>query len=198
MKALQVELTLTEPMLGTVSANPELYEEFIAAKAPEANGAEELSTIPDVDEETQKSTTVFHRHEDQPFIYDYQIKGFFKDACGMLRRVEKTASKALKAYKKEIDGLIFPTPRQIMLNLPDGGEITICCRPLRVQDRVGERVCLARSEQVPAGTTMVFEVNCLRPGLEPLIEEWLDYGKLRGLGQWRNSGMGRFDYKFIE
>jgi hypothetical protein len=25
-----------------------------------------------------------------------------------------------------------------------------------------------------------------------LVEEWLEYGELRGLGQWRNSGKGRF------
>lgn len=27
--------------------------------------------------------------------------------------------------------------------------------------------------------------------------EWLDYGKLRGLGQWRNSGKGRFTYELL-
>lgn len=27
--------------------------------------------------------------------------------------------------------------------------------------------------------------------------EWLDYGKLRGLGQWRNSGKGRFTYEIL-
>ena len=32
--------------------------------------------------------TVFPRTEDgRPFLYDYQIKGFFKDACGCLSRV---------------------------------------------------------------------------------------------------------------
>ena len=27
--------------------------------------------------------------------------------------------------------------------------------------------------------------------------EWLDYGQLRGLGQWRNSGKGRFRYTLL-
>ena len=32
---------------------------------------------------------------------------------------------------------------------------------------------------------------------EKLVREWLDYGKLRGLGQWRNSGKGRFEWKEV-
>ena len=33
--------------------------------------------------------------------------------------------------------------------------------------------------------------------LQKLVLEWLDYGKLRGLGQWRNSGKGRFTYELL-
>ena len=29
---------------------------------------------------------------------------------------------------------------------------------------------------------------------EKAVREWLDYGILRGIGQWRNSGKGRFTY----
>ena len=58
----------------------------------------------------------------------------------------------------------------------------------------GERVALAHSETVPAGTRMEFEV--LYMDIEALdgIIEWLDYGVEHGLGQWRNSGHGRFVY----
>ena len=31
-----------------------------------------------------------------------------------------------------------------------------------------------------------------------LVEEWLDYWALRGLGQWRNSGKGRATWQKIE
>ena len=27
--------------------------------------------------------------------------------------------------------------------------------------------------------------------------EWLDYGALRGIGQWRNSGKGRYTYEIL-
>ena len=50
--------------------------------------------------------TIFPRDNGVPIYWDYQIKGFFKDACGMLRKVTGSKSSKIKAYKKEIDGLI--------------------------------------------------------------------------------------------
>jgi len=31
-------------------------------------------------------------------------------------------------------------------------------------------------------------------GHEKLLREWLDYGQFKGIGQWRNSGKGRFEW----
>ena len=76
---------------------------------------EEVSAL-GADAVAEKAMTVFPRMEDgTPFLYDYQIKGFFKDTCGGLRKVKGTASEKIKAYKKEIDKLIFPEPRVIPL-----------------------------------------------------------------------------------
>ena len=192
---MKVRIVLQEEMLGTASANPDLYRDFIASKRPEGVDEQEIEDLPDVDEELGRQMTVFPRENDHPFLYDYQLKGFFKDACGMLRRVEGTASSKLKAYKKLIDGLIFVKPRKIIMKV---SEIGICERPLRAQTPQGERVALARSETVPAGTTLQFEIVCLDKKLENAVEEWLNYGELRGLGQWRNSGAGRFSWVRLE
>ncbi len=35
-------------------------------------------------------------------------------------------------------------------------------------------------------------------GAESLVREWLTYGRLRGLGQWRNSGKGRFTFEELD
>jgi len=197
---MRIELKFTEPLLGTATANPELFEQFIASKQPDAaKQGEEIDALPDVDEEVQRATTVFSRDDaGRPALWDYQIKGFFKDACGMLRRVRAAAngSGKLKAYKREIDGLVFVFPRRIPLLLPDGAELTTNQRPLRAQTAQGERVSLARSEEAPVGTRIRFEVECLDPDrLEPLVEEWLSYGSKRGLGQWRNASWGRFTWR---
>lgn len=120
MRILQCKLTTIEAMLGTASNNKELHSEFIASHAPDAPSREEEIAAVGVDEVIEKGTTVFSRNEDgRPILWDYQIKGFFKDACGVLRKVKGTKSSKIKAYKKEIDGLIFVQERQIPA--ADGG-----------------------------------------------------------------------------
>ena len=192
MKTLHVEVEFLEELLGTASANPDIHKEFIASQAPDApSRKEEVAAIgPEAVEE--KAMTIFPKEDGEPFTWDYQWKGYFKDSCGMLRRADKTKSAKLKAYKKEIDGLIFVKPRKIPLVLPEGGTIGECQRPLRASTAQGERIALAHSETVPAGTKQAFDVVLLRDDLEDLVREWLEYGRYHGTGQWRNSGKGRF------
>ncbi len=140
----------------------------------------------------EKSMTVFPKHNGKPFIYDYWIKGFFKYACGILARVDGTKSQNLKAYKKIINGTVFVQPRMLIL---DGKLGETCQRPLRAQTAQGERIALANSETVPAGTSFNCTIVLLDEKLEKHVREWLDYGQWSGLGQWRNSGKGRFSWK---
>ena len=192
MKTIEVKLTFLEGILGTCPNDEDIYRNYIGSKSPDASTiAEELMDLT-VDEVAERGMTVFPRDENgKPFIYDYQIKGFFKDACSMLRKISGTESSKLKAYKKEVDGLIFPNPRKIAID----GEVSVCQRPLRAQTPQGERVALAMSEEIAAGAQITFEVTCLQDSQIKLVKEWLDYGKLRGIGQWRNSGKGRFEWK---
>jgi len=208
MKTIKVRLTLLEGMLGTSPANEEVYRDFIGTKSPNAATVEDEVAALGVDAVADKGRTIFPRLDDgTPFLYDYQIKGFFKDACGMLSRLtgkdengkkKKAANESgkLTAYKKVIDGLIFPQPRQIPIIFD--GEIGDCQRPLRAQTAQGERVSLASSDEIPAGATMTFDVVCLDDSHVAAVREWLDYGILRGLGQWRNSGKGRYVWDEID
>lgn len=194
---MKVKITFNEPILGTWPANKEIAAEFIASKAPDANAVEDEINALGVDAVVEKGKTVFPKLDDgTPFLYDYQIKGFFKDSCGMLARVKTTESSKLKAYKKIIDGLIFVEPRTIpFLNYE---EILDCQRPLRAQTMQGERVSLANSEEIPAGASVEFEIMCFDKAHENAVREWLDYGRLRGIGQWRNSGKGRFSWEELD
>ena len=141
--------------------------------------------------------TMFPRNEaDQPIFWDYQIRGMFKDSCGMLKRVPSSQSAKIKAYKKEIDGLIFVEPRQIPIHL--SGPLGDCQRPLRASTPQGERVALAHSETIPAGSTITFTVKMLLPTHEKAVREWLDYGSLHDMGQWCNSGKGRYTWEEVE
>ena len=196
-KILKVKVTMFEEILGTASANPEIHREFIASKAPDAPSREEEVASIGANEVFEKGMTVFPRDaEGRPIAWDYQWKGFFKDACGALRKMPDSECSKIKAYKKEIDGLVFPQPRMIPIEFK--GEMGICERPLRGQTAQGERTALASSESIPAGATMTFEIKLLCPSHEKAIREMLDYGELRGFGQWRNSGKGRFTYEILE
>ena len=194
MKELKIRITFTEEVLGTSSNNPEIHDEFIASKAPDApSRAEEVEAL-GVDEVVEKSMTVFPKLEDgTPFVWDYQIKGFFKDTCGVLRKVTGSLSSKIKAYKKEIDGLVFVKERKIPFQ--NYGKIGECQRPLRGQTAQGERIALAHSETVQADSYIDLTIVCLKDDMMKAVKEWLDYGKFRGLGQWRNSGKGRFEWQ---
>lgn len=188
-------LTFIEGLLGTKAGNKELLEDYIASKRPEGIDQDELDSMPEFDEELEKGSTLFCREEGVPFIYDYQVKGFFKDTQSALARA---GIFKMSAFKKVIDGLIFPKPRKIRLNMPEGAEIGWCERPLRAQTMQGERISIARSEEVPPGTTLELTVMTMNPELWEIIELWLDYGEEKGLGRWRNSGKGRFTWERIE
>lgn len=192
-KILKVKITFLEPVLGTWPSNQNVARDFIASKSPDAATIEDEVAALGADAVADKGMTVFPRNENgEPVLYDYQIKGFFKDSCGMLARV----GGKLSAYKKVIDGLIFPQPRMIPIKV--NGKIGDCQRPLRAQTAQGERVSLANSEEIPAGSTCEFEILLMDESLENAVLEWLDYGVLRGIGQWRNSGKGRFTFDIID
>ena len=176
---IAVRLTLLEEALGMTPGDPEIYGNWIASKAPEPeNGAEEVGVIEGMDA-VEDATTCFPRTEDGvPFCWDYQIKGFFKDACSALRTV-------------------FVEQRRIPFQLPEGAECGRCERPLRASSASGERVALAASETVPAGTVLEFSILVMNPKDAETVREWLDYGALRGLFQWRNSGKGRFEWEEV-
>lgn len=195
MITYDVHLEFVEAVLGTASSDPEIHERFIASKAPDAKKmAEEIAEL-GVDAVEDRATTKFpHMEDGMPFLWDYQLKGFCKDACRMLRYDTKTASKKVTNYLKKIDGCVFPTPRRIALHIPDGMDATSCQRPLRAQTAQGERIALANSEELPAGTWCDFKVSTLIDDatFQKAIIEWFQYGYFRGIGQWRNSGKGRF------
>lgn len=208
MKNMKVKITFLEEVLGTSPANTEVYRDFIGSKAPDAAKlADEVAAL-GADTVANLGRTVFPRDENgQPFLYDYQIKGFFKDACSMLARcagkdpetgkkIPVNESSKMTAYKKVIDGTIFVSPRKIHLQF-QGGQTGELQRPLRAQTAQGERVSLACSETCPEGTVAEFTVCCLNDKDEAAVREWLDYGVLRGIGQWRNSGKGRFAWEEI-
>lgn len=207
---LKVRLVCTEPLLGTLPGNEEIARDFVLAKHPEQPQQDEEEAAAETvsaAEVLEKTSTMFSRLDGKPIMWDYQIKGFFKDACqamiisGAIKQevLKKVRLQSLWIYKKTIDLLVFVNPRRIELQIPGGvpKEMAFLERPLRGQTMRGERIALVRSEMLPAGTTLDITINTLDPNLMPYIKQWLDYGALRGLGQWRNGSYGRFSWGVV-
>lgn len=199
---MKIKITTTDGLLGTASANSELYEEFIGGKCADKDKVKEEIESLDTDELVEKTMTVFHKDKDNnPILYDYQIRGFIKEAIGAM--VEFGSYQIGKAklskftYKRFVDNFIFVTPREIQLMLPDSGVITTCTRPLRAETMRGARVALAHSEEVPEGTSLECTINVTEPKLMDLVKRALDFGEHKGIGQWRNSGKGRFNWEEV-
>jgi len=221
MKTVKVRLTFLEPMLGTLPADEEIYRDYIATKNPDRTPDQVDAEVKALSEEVKEASdevgrpiTTFARitlpdGSRIPAIYGYVLKGMFKNACSALRECEGTLSSELTSYKKKIDQLVF-----VNMNNPSGdpkspivlsdpsvyhdGILPICERPLRAQTPQGERVAISSSEEIPAGSTVDFEVTALNDLMFALVFEWLDYGKLNGLGCWHNAGRGRFTYEVLE
>lgn len=203
MTTMRVKLTFIDEVLGTVANDPEIHETYIASKAPDAPSREEEIAAIGVEEVVEKGKTVFPRDENgNPVFFNYQIRGFFKSACAALRSLSYTKSSKVKAYKKKVDTQVFVfadanDPANRMIPITVAGGMGDCQRPLRAQTMQGERVALANSESIPAGSSCEFDVVLYDPKDVPIVEEWLNHGRFNGIGQWRNSGKGAFTWQRI-
>jgi len=206
MGNMKVRITLVQEMLGTRNANPDVQLEHIIKKSgDEARIQEELEATPPEDT-VAKMTTVFPRMPEgmtgagKPIMWDYQMKGFLKEAARTLAELVKDVRIGKSKFSKLTSNRLFDCmvgvyPRHILLN----GEMgPIETRPLRVESWNGTRVALAASETMKAGTTFDVEIRALSDDLDPIIEQCLDYGAFKGLLQWRNAGFGRFTWARIE
>lgn len=186
----EVRFELLEPLLGTVPKDPDVYRKYIASKA-DGMIDEETATVPAGDAE-KSGWTGFHTDEDGLFLYNYAVLGFIKEAGNTLKE-----QVGIKALRSKIDQFVFVEPRRVRLAaLPDGK----LERPLRAMTMQGPRVTVVRSDYVAAGTRFAVAVRVLKNKeiSGEVIRQLLEYGRYRGLGQFRNGGYGRFTFEMSE
>ena len=191
-------------VLGAQAANPKVRSEFIASKAAKLEkGMEETSMLPEQSLET-KGLTVFLRDDGALCLSDYVIKGFLKEALKTLK-----GQIGIGMADSKVDNLILVTPAYLRFTR-NGQPVTeadgILERPLRAMTMQGPRVSVAASEIVEAGWELEFSITLIENAPTPksraltfdVIEEALDYGSFKGLGQWRNGQNGRFMWERVE
>jgi len=183
-----LKIVFTQPLLGS-QPQKDVATQFVQAKARDLGleVADEVETLPEM---LEKGTTVFHQLDGQRILYDYNFKGFLKESAQVQNGLE-----GVKALRSKVDNLVFVRPRQIVLHAPQG-KIEYLERPLRAQTAQGPRTSLARSEMLPAGTQFECELHVWPgPVSEKVLRGLLDYGRYKGIGQWRNGSYGQFEYE---
>ena len=188
-----MKIVLLDQMLGTVPKDKDTYEKYIAPKAPIVqNGIDEVETVPE-DTTSTPGYTGFMEDDDGPFIFNYMIKGFLKEAGNTLKDVSQLNIKALRS---KIDAFVFTGPRKIRLPKPEG----IVARSLRAQTAMGPRVTVVQSDYIPEGTLLECTITLLenKEIKEETLRAILDYGEFKGLGQFRNGSYGRFTYELTK
>ena len=214
MVKMKVQQTFIDNILGSSPSDPEVYQTYIASKSPDKQ--KELEAIREAvnnikeDDGTDEGQdapkyTIFPQHDGKRVIFPYQIKGMLKNAASACYRIG--GKNKLTAFKGKIDKLVFIKEDYIYYQLPEGTEVTILERPLRASTAQGERVALSASECLPKGTKIEFTMFILDDTLYKdgkgkqevsHIMNWLKYGVVNGLGQWHNSGKGRYIYKVLD
>lgn len=228
MDVYHIRMTFTEEALGTCSNNPELHDEYIASKAPDAMTREQEVAAIGVGDMVEKGMTVFPRNSDGvPIFWGYQIRGFAKEAmrnvkkhwpdseCAKIKANRQTVDNAIFVYYKAIpyvennksgkssrktNGVYYDMAIPVKMN---GGVVGDCQRPLRAETAQGPRVAIAHSESLPAGSQIEFYIEfapTLGKGVDTkeVLREIMDYAQLKGIGQWRNSGKGHAVWEYID
>lgn len=185
-------ITFTEPLLGSQPQKDVVREHIMRRRGIDPDAvADELETL---DETLERNTTAFHKRNGKPVLFDYVVKGFLKEAAATFNGRAEIGR--MKNARSKIDSYVFVYPREIPI-ITDSPTILVLERPLRAMTMQGPRVSVVRSEMLPAGARIECEIHVLAPDVisEQLLRALLDYGRYKGLGQWRNGGYGRFEYE---
>lgn len=94
----------------------------------------------------------------------------------------------------------FMVPDQDIVRDKDGKRV-LDERPIRFERAGKEQTAIAVSEQLPAGTEFgcILRVRKKSPLTEDALRKIFDFGKSKGLGAWRSSGMrGAYRFKLVK
>jgi len=156
-----------------------------------------------------KGTTVFFwdKEVNLPCIGDHMIYGFLKAAAEAIGRtlpskkgtplhsISYTQALVNQHVKCEKEFITFDKD----LKRNENGTPFHLQRSLRAMTAQGPRVSLAKSEVVPAGSSVSFTLKVMEnsPLTINILKRLFSYGEMTGLGQWRNKGHGQFVFEIF-
>lgn len=193
---VRFKISITEDLLGSWPADPDILTRYISSRAPDPLlQAEEGDSLPKRTPET--GLTVFPCDDTGVHLMNYHIKGYLKETGNILKD-----SLEIKNLRYKIEATVFISPRKIYLMRGDRHieePDDVLERPLRAHTAQGPRVTLVASELIKPQCTLEFDIDIVE-GLKGEIKPEtlcaiMDYGRFKGLGQWRNASYGTFSWE---
>ena len=201
----EVELEFITSLLAT-KPNKKVYMKWLAGKQveqmeKEGKPIDEIrDAVRQIEEglghhsgegDVAETFTTFCKDDKGIYLEAYMLKAFFKNAAWTMKKWGETTNLRSLVVK-----YLFVTTPKVYVEMPEGGVIEKCERPIRCQTAQGERISIGISDEVPAGTKLNFKFRVLKGQLGyDLIRALLDYGHYVGIGQWRTGDHGQFKYK---
>lgn len=197
------ELNESESLIRVLEER--LGKKFSDDQRKEMISSKLISLKETVDELDEKGVTVFFRDTaGMPCIGDHMIKGYMKSAGESIASVTDRKNGVLFGTKtftcSTINQHVTIKDQFITfskdLKRESSGKPAYLSRSLRGMTAQGPRVSIAKSEVVESGACLEFTLRVLKGSPIDLdsIKKIFDYGQISGLGQWRNSGYGQFNY----
>jgi len=153
---IKTHLSLIECLLGSTSGDPLIHSRFQQSQLQDAAlAAEEASVHPnkaqtpdhpteeELAEVVERSSTVFFSDQRGLFLFDYQIRGFIKEATLAMIELGEQKEVSKWSYKKVVDSFVFVYPRRIYLMRP-----TVDLAALPNQGMWEERKKIAKTESL--------------------------------------------------
>ncbi|GHU73354.1 hypothetical protein AGMMS49992_11630 [Clostridia bacterium] len=199
----------TSPLLGSQPVDREVRLKYLGSKS--AMAFEENADMPFSGD---KGTTVFLRDKEcggALYIGGHVMKGMFKEALSILQsQTSDGISIELKQPAAKVDNYVFIQPRKLWIQRSNDVFVVqpdrTFNRPVRIASLQGDRTALLLSElvelpwQFDARIELVTNKGSRVSG--PLSWEnllmALEFGSLKGFGQFRNGGYGTYTYTEIE
>lgn len=206
--------------IGTNPWDPDIHKSYVSDKITDpVERDRELKSLPKVEAadklEKRGVTVFFRRPEDgQLYIKNHMIKGYLKaagDAIRIARKLDPEAStgkgKGTKwgSISSKVDEHVTIDPIELIVHGKDGLPKTdadgLLVRSLRGETPQGPRVTIVKSEYLEPLSMISYTIYWRDGGpvTRDMIVDMMDQGEVFfGIGQWRNSGKGKFTWRIVE
>jgi hypothetical protein len=195
---MNVRIILTKELLAMSPGTQNLYADFIAGHAIDAQTREDEVNTLGAQEVTTKGRSVFDIINGKLVWPSRRWLGYFKAKTGADRKDDEAIVCDLSSYKGVFDENVSFTAEYFPVKLPLSaeGKTGICDRTMP-GDGFKRPTSIKSSQTAPAGTITSFTVQTNvktvgKKGSEmdflDVLRECLDAGEFSGTGEWRGSG----------